>query len=182
MNLEQNSGPLVVVAVRLRSDIRWFRSERDLWVLDVNKWRDEFIAAGYDMPPFNDDYRFGIQCVDEKNADRFLAHISGDEVARDDLSIELAGRYQTATSWWDVSDLFPIMFVDFDNSKVAGFYHDGVAMEKYLPDGWEGEFIDFANEYPESVFPKTEKFWVKGDSDLLQLLNERGANSGPNSQ
>lgn len=174
MSFDQSSEPLVVVAGRLNGSIRWFRSERDLWVLDVNKWRNEFVEAGYEMPAFTDDYRFGIHCVDETNAEQFLKHISDLEVVRDDLSRELAQRYPTAKSWWDVGDLFPIMFVDFDNKRVAGFYHEGVPMERYVPDGWDGQFIDFANEYPEDIFPKAEKFWVKGDSDLLQLLNERG--------
>lgn len=173
-----DDAPLIVVAVLLNASIRWFRSERDLWVLDVEKWRDEFVAAGYDVPEFTADYRYGIRCVNEHNAARFLESISEFEVRRDDLAIELAQRYSKARSWWDVSELFPIMFVDFDNHRAAAFYHEGTPMERYVPDGWVGEFVDFANEYPESVFPKAEKFWVKDDSDLLQLLNERGREHG----
>jgi hypothetical protein len=97
------------------------------------------------------------------------------EISKDELSLELAKRYGSAKSWWDVGDLFPIMFVDFDNAKVAAFYANGTPMERYIPDNWDGEFIDFANEYPESIFPNKEKFWIKGDSDLLKILNERGA-------
>ena len=36
--------------------------------------------------------------------------------------------------------------------------------------------VDFANNYPEDVFPTSEKFWVREGSDLLKILNERGAN------
>lgn len=163
-----------MVAVRIDGRIRWFRGSRDDWVLDLNKWREDFISAGHEVPEFTDDYRFGIHCVTKQNASQFLEHLADTEVHRDDLSRELATRYPTASSWWDVSDLFPIMFVDFDNAMAAAFYPDGTPMERYVPDGWIGEFIDFANEYPEKLFPKAEKFWVKGDSDLLQLLNERG--------
>lgn len=164
----------VVIVIRYQGKIRWFRSDRDLWVLDVNKWRDEFISQGYEVPEFKSDYRFGIHSVNQGTAERFLEHMSEFEVQRDDLSLELAKRYTTAKSWWDVKDLFPIMFVNFDDSKVGGFYPDGAPMERYIPDGWSGEFIDFSNEYPEDIFPTEEKFWVKGDSDLLKLLNERG--------
>lgn len=174
MSVEESVEPLVVVTVRHRGSIRWFRSERELWVLDLHKWRNEFVEAGYEVPNFADDYRFGMHQVDETNADRFLQHISADEIARDDLSVELARRYPTARSWWDVGDLFPIMFADFDNKTAAGFYHEGIPMERYAPDGWRAEFIDFANDYPEDIFPRAEKFWVKGNSDLLELLNERG--------
>jgi len=81
----------------------------------------------------------------------------------------------SARSWWDVKDLFPIMFVNFENCKVGAFYPDGVSMERYLPDGWKGEFVDFANEYPDDIFPVEEKFWIKKGCDILALLNKRGA-------
>lgn len=168
-------GQKVVVVVRFKGNIHWFRSQRDLWVLDVNKWRDEFIAHGYEVPEFKENYRFGIHSVNQETAEKFLDCMAEFEIQRDELSFELAKRYTSARSWWDVSDLFPIMFVNFDDCKVAGFYPDGTPMERYIPDGWEGEFIDFANEYSEDIFPVSEKFWVKGDSDLLKLLNERGA-------
>lgn len=170
----------VVVVVRRNGKIRWYRSDRDLWILDVNKWRDEFIENGYDVPEFKDSYRFGIRVVDQSTADSFLEKMSSFEVSRDSLSLELANRFVTAGSWWDVQDLFPIMFVNFDSNSVGGFYPEGAPMERYLPDGWKGEFIDFANEYPEDVFPKDQKFWVKGDSDLLALLNERGQSADVN--
>lgn len=165
----------IVVAVRYKGKIRWFRSDRDLWVLDVSKWREEFIRHGYDVPEFKDSFRCGIRTVDQGNVDKFLDCILKYEVHKDDLSIELARRYPTARSWWDVKELFPIMFVDFDNRRVGAFYPDGTPMERYVPDGWIGEFVDFANDYPQDIFPVEEKFWVKGDSDLLKLLNERGA-------
>ena len=172
--MDDSEAQEVVVAVRYKGKIRWFRSDRDMWVLDVNKWRDEFINYGYEVPKFQDSYRFGIHVVNQVTAERFLDCMSGFELHKDELSIELAKRYTTARSWWDVSDLFPIMFVNFDDCKVGAFYPEGTPMERYIPEGWTGEFIDFANEYSEEVFPVTDKFWIKGDSDLLKLLNERG--------
>jgi hypothetical protein len=168
----------VVVAVRHEGRIRWFRCDRDWWVMDTNKWRDEFIQNGYDVPTFNDAHRFGFKVVNEKNAGEFLARLKDYEVAPDTLAMELAERYKTAGSWWDVSHLFPVMFVDFDRHEVAAFYSQGAAMERYVPDGWTGRFIDFATEYPEELFPTTSKFWVKGGVDLLALLNKRGAEGG----
>ena len=165
----------IIVVVRYKDRIRWFRSDRDLWVLDVNKWRDEFVNHGYEIPDFKDSYRFGISVINQDTVQQFLGHISEDEIHKDDLSIELLSRYTTAESWWDVKDLFPIMFVNFDACKVGAFYSEGTSMERYVPDNWTGEFIDFANDYAEIIFPKEEKFWVKGDSDLLELLNKRGA-------
>lgn len=165
----------VVVVVKNQGSFHWYRSDRDLWVLDVNKWRNEFISQGYSIPEFNELFRFGIHVVNGESKDKFFSAMSKFIVSRDELSFELAKRYLHAKSWWDVQDLFPIMFVDFDNQKVGAFYPDGARMERYIPDGWSGEFIDFANEYPEETFPTNEKFWVKDGVDLLKLLNERGA-------
>lgn len=165
----------VVVAVRRQGDIRWFRSPRDLWVMDVNKWRDEFIAHGYDVPPFNEQFRFGILCINEASAQRFLDRMAPHEVQAHDLKQELAQRFASARSWWDVADLFPIMFVDFDHREVAAFYAEGTAMERYLPDGWTGRFIDFASDYPEARLPASSKFWIQDGEDLLARLNQRGA-------
>lgn len=168
---------IVVTVIRYHEKIRWFRSDRDLWVLDVNKWRNEFISYGYDVPDFNDQYRFGIRVVNQETVEKFLENMSDFEISKSKLSFEFAKRYTTATSWWDVNDLFPILFVDFDNKRVGAFYSEGTPMERYIPDGWTGEFIDFADEYEENIFSSSEKFWIKGDSDLLKLLNERALKS-----
>ena len=164
----------VVITIRKQGKIRWFRSDRNLWVLDVNRWRDDFINAGYKVPIFANSYRFGIHQVNQETAEAFLDNMKQFEIEKCTLSKELARRFTTAESWWDVKDLFPIMFVDFDSQKVGAFYLDGTPMERYMPEGWEGEFIDFANDYPESIFPKKEKFWAQGNVDLLKILNERG--------
>jgi hypothetical protein len=171
--MAESDVEIVVVVVRFEGRIRWFRSDRDLWVLDVEKWRNEFIALGHEVPDFNGSFRFGLRVVNETNAREFLDHMAKFEVRKDDLSIELARRFRTASSWWDVKDLFPVVFVNFDNRSVAAFYSEGTPMERYVPDGWKGEFIDFANECSEDVFPSQERFWIKGGSDLLKLLNER---------
>jgi hypothetical protein len=165
----------VVVVVRYQAQVHWYRSDRDLWVLDSDKWRQEFINHGYDVPDFNEHFRFGLRIVNQKSAERFLAAMRQYELQQDELSLALVTRYASAKSWWDVRDLFPIMFVNFDACEVAAFYPDGTPMERYVPDGWTGRFIDFANDYPEGVFPAESKFWIKDGVDLLALLNERGA-------
>lgn len=146
--------------------------------MDLDKRRNEFIDHGYDVPDFDDGYRFGLRVVNESNAAEFLEHLKDHEVGQGELTKELHARYRSARSWWDVSDLFPIMFVDFDLCEMGAFYSEGVPMERYVPDGWTGRFVDFATEYPESVFPASSRFWIDGGADLLALLNQRGAGGG----
>lgn len=167
----------IVAVVRHNNRIRWFRSERETWILDWHKWRDDFVKAGYQVAPLDTTSRFGLAVIDEKNCEEFLHNAAAFAVSKEQLQAELVKRYPKAESWWDASDLFPIVFVDFDNKKLGAFYFDGPKMERYAPDGWISEFTDFANTYSNDVFPDEDKFWFVDGLDLLRVLNDRGSNA-----
>jgi hypothetical protein len=164
-----------VITVRYHGKIRWFRSDRELWILDLNKRRDEFVSCGVNFPDLGEEYRFGIRVVNFETVERFLDEMSNFEISKNELSLEFLGRFNSAGSWWDVQDLFPVMFVDFDERRVAAFYSEGIPVDRYVPDGWIGEFADFSTKYNEETFPAAEKFWIQDGSDLLRVLNERGS-------
>lgn len=165
----------VVAAVRLGGSIRWFRGPRELWVMDYKKWRDSYVSSGHDVPHLDDSDRGGIHVVNDASASAFLRFVEGHRVEKDVLARELALRYRNARNWWDVADLFPVVFIDFDHRHLSGFYPNGTPMEKYAPDGWSSAFEDFLTEAPEEIFPTADKFWVREGSDLLALLNARGS-------
>lgn len=165
---------LVVVVVKNRGAFRWFRSDRELWILDLQKWRQGFINAGYELPIPDSEKRFGIPVVNEHTMSQFLDEMKQYEIEKSKLENGLKVRFPEATSWWDVGKLFPIMFVDCDKRHVAAFYPDGTRMERYVPDGWTAEFDDFANNANNEDFPIQEKFWIQDGVDWLTILNERG--------
>jgi hypothetical protein len=35
-------------------------------VLDVDKWRNGFLALSYDVPDFDEDFRFSLRIVDQQ--------------------------------------------------------------------------------------------------------------------
>ncbi|REK07894.1 MAG: group-specific protein [Planctomycetota bacterium] len=164
----------VVVVVKHHGRFRWFKSDRDQWVLDWNKWKKSFADAGHDMPESDPSARFGIPVVDSRTIDRFLEEMSPFEIDKSILRKQLADRFDQAKSWWDVGDLFPIMFANADARHVAAFYPSGTPMERYVPDGWTSEFEDFATKYGDEEFPRAEKFWIQDGIDMLKILNERG--------
>ncbi len=185
MNISEILGPAspdlldseyVVAVARHNGVIHWLLSDHDNLVLDWKKWRDDFIAAGYQVPSESvaASRRDGLVVVGQDEADRFLADPVTHRLDIKFLRDALLERFSSANSWWDVGFLFPIAFIDFDNKKFAGFYHDGPRLERYVPDGWVGEFEDFANTYPEGLFPEKDKFWIVDGRDLLFELNERG--------
>jgi hypothetical protein len=164
----------VVVVVKRNGVFRWYRSDRELWVLDLNKWSQDFHDAGCELPELDPSERFGLPVVNEHTIDRFLAEMQVFEIPEDRLAKELAARFPDAESWWDVGHLFPIMFLDCDRRRVAAFYYNGTRMERYIPDGWSGQFVDFATQFSEEEFPISERFWVQNGYDMLRELNERG--------
>lgn len=169
------SSEHIVAVVRNRGKILWYRSPREFWIMDLEKCKKDFFDKGYHDPILDFDFRDGISIVDSETKDSFLRYMEKYEIDKNDLSKELANRYQSAESWWDVGDLFPIVFIDFDLERVGAFYPGGIPMERYAPSGWKGEFIDFSTEYPENIFPERDKFWIKKGCDLLKLLNERAS-------
>lgn len=185
ITLEEKLGPAepellepqnVLAVVRYNGQILYCLSDRENWILDWNKWRAEFVAAGHAVPDIHimARQRSGIAIVDRENVEQFLQIPGMHQIELDFLRKELVNRFPTAQSWWDVEFLFPIAFADFDNRRFAGFYQDGPRLERYVPDGWQGEFADFANTYPPELFPDSAKFWMVDGKDLLQELIERG--------
>jgi hypothetical protein len=184
-NLEKIFGPAnselldsqyVVAVARHRGVISWLLSDHDNLVLDLKKWRDEFVAASYQVPELSvvAARRSNIVVVDQATADEFLRAQEVHKLELQFLRQALLERFPSAQSWWDVGFLFPIAFIDFDRKRFAGFYQNGPRLERYVPEGWVGEFVDFANTYPEEVFPVADKFWIVDGRDLLHELNERG--------
>src|SRR6185312_4419952 len=133
---------------KYRGDYHWYSSERETWILDWPKWYQSFRAAGYVVPEPNMADRFGIAVVNEDNCDFFLREMKPFEVKKAALAELLAQEFPNAKSWWDVSHLFPVLFVDFDGKHVRAFYNEGAPLEKYVPDGWKGEFEDFSDGLP----------------------------------
>lgn len=166
----EDSTDEVVVVVRFKGSWAWFRSEQDLWVLDWRKWRDDFVSAGYDPPALNGDDRFGIIVVNDETAESFLRNMKIHEVRKDLLQEEFLANLRCDRSWWSVAHLFPVAFVDFDKHKVFSLYPEGVRMERYVPDRWTGEFVDFFTQASQSLFSESEKFWIVNGVDLRQEL------------
>src|ERR1700754_4602760 len=170
-NLEKILGPATpelldpryaVAVARHKGVVYWLLLEPENLMLDWNKRRDEFVAAGHPYPDLNAvaAQRAGIVLLDQGSADEFLLAPETHKLSVDFLRQAFLERFPSAQSWWDVGFLFPIAFIDFDSKRFAGFYQDGPRLERYVPEGWVGEFVDFANTYPQEVFPVADKFWI----------------------
>lgn len=176
-SFDDDDADVIVAVAKWKGRFRWFKSNRELWVLDLDKWTQDFVDAGYAVPPPDEDERFGIPVVSDEFVDRYFDEMATFEVTKDELGRELAGKISIATSWCDVEELFPIAFVDFDSKHLYAFYSSGTPLERYVPDGWTSEFRDFIKEYSDERFPRSERFWIQGDRDLLSELNGPSQNT-----
>lgn len=96
--MEVDDIDIAVATVRYNGNILWYRSDRELWILDYKKWEDAFIAAGYDCPEDDGSDRDGIQIVNEETAEHFLKYMKQFEVEKNQLSYEIAKRFPHSLS------------------------------------------------------------------------------------
>lgn len=176
-SFDDDDADIIVAVAKWKGRFRWFKSDRELWVLDYDKWTQAFVDAGYVVPAPEEDERFGIPVMSDEFVDRYFDAMATFEVTKDELGRELIGQVSTATTWWDVEDSFPVVFADFDSKHLCAFYSSGTPLERYVPDGWTSEFRDFITESSGERLPRSERYWIQGDRDLLNELNGPGQNT-----
>ncbi|MDC9605964.1 hypothetical protein [Xenorhabdus griffiniae] len=162
----------VVVAIKNDNIITWYQADREIWVLDRQKWHKDFVDNGIACPEDSADDRFGILIVNDCTKEKFLENIFPFKVDNKKLK-EFKEKIQDSSSWWDSHELFPMAFIDFDSKKLSACYPcpGKIPVERYVPDGWNGEFVDFMRKFDESILPKDEKYWVIDDIDYLEKLS-----------
>ena len=62
------------------------------------------------------------------------------------------------TIWWDIYELMPDLFIDFDNKRLYSEYVESMHYQEYVPDSWQGELVDFCSN---GSLPQDEMFWIK---------------------
>lgn len=83
------------------------------------------------------------------------------------MADEFYKRLSVKTVWWDIYDLMPDLFIDFDSNRLYSEYVENMHYEKYVPKGWFGELVDFCDN---SLFQKCEMFWVKNGVDYRREI------------
>ncbi|MCW2256717.1 hypothetical protein M2263_002808 [Providencia alcalifaciens] len=162
----------VIVAIKNDGHIQWYKADREIWILDRKKWWKDFIDNGIECPKDDAQDRFGIFVVDNQNKNQFIKEIEPFKISNDQLS-EFREKIKQSTDIWDSFDLFPIAFIDFDEKKFSACYaHPGnVPIERYIPDGWSGKFIDFMRNFNNEIMPINIRYWVIDGIDYLEKLS-----------
>lgn len=148
----------------------WFLAFKEMWVLDRVKWIEDFVKSGMEIN-LKDIHkeRYDIPVVNEENAQVFIGGLIKDGYSYDkaDIAGEFYNRLSQKTIWWDIYDLMPDLFIDFDNKRLCSEYVESMHYHKYVPDGWQGELVDFCSD---GTLPQDEMFWIKNDTNHRSLI------------
>ena len=168
MNINKDNELLVIVTNEGR--FYWFLAFKEMWVLDRVKWIEDFVKSGMEIN-LQDIHkeRYDIQVVNEEIAQVFIGSLIKDGYSYDkaDIAGEFYNRLSQKTIWWDIYDLMPDLFIDFDNKRLCSEYVESMHYHKYVPDGWQGELVDFCSD---GTLPQDEMFWIKNDTNHRSLI------------
>lgn len=140
MNVNKDDELLVIVKNEGR--FYWFVAFKEMWVLDRVRWVDDFVKNGVEIN-LQDIHkeRYDIPVVNEENVQIFIDNLikEGYLYDKDDMSVAFYNRLSEKTTWWDIYDLMPDLFIDFDSKRLYSEYVENMHYHKYVPDGWLGK-------------------------------------------
>ncbi|HHV7347970.1 hypothetical protein ACMGG3_08690 [Enterobacter sp. BNK-18] len=168
MNVNKDDELLVIVKNEGR--FYWFVAFKEMWVLDRVKWVDDFVKNGVEIN-LQDIHkeRYDIPVVNEENVQIFIDNLikEGYLYDKDDMSVAFYNRLSEKTTWWDIYDIMPDLFIDFDSKRLYSEYVENMHYHKYVPDGWLGKLVDFCSD---GTLPQDEIFWIKNETDYRSIV------------
>ncbi|WP_336210529.1 hypothetical protein [Enterobacter sp. P82] len=172
MNVNKDDELLVIVKNEGR--FFWFVAFKEKWVLDRVKWVDAFVKSGVEIN-LQDIHkeRYDIPVVNEENVQIFIDNLIKDGYLydKDDIAEAFYNRLSEKTTWWDIYDLMPDLFIDFDSKRLFSEYVESMHYHKYVSDGWLGELVDFCSD---GSLPQDEMFWIKNETDYRSVVIAKG--------
>lgn len=153
----------IIVGVIYRDKFTWYITERDLWILDAEKRKGDYIKSGYGYI-IHDNYfsfRFNIPIVNEDTIEVFLLRIADFKIESRQLKELLYNKDYDST----ILELAPSLLVDFDKKTLYSSYPETLPFERYVPNGWKGKYGDFSKH-----IPKEEKYWIFDSIDYIRKV------------
>lgn len=149
----------IIVLVRYMESYKWFVTDKEIWFLDLKKRITAYIEHGFHFPNPNDfSERFDIPIVNENTAQEFLEHISDNEVKIKEFKYILKQDIDT-----DISDMYPALYIDFDQKVLISYYPEPASYELYVPDGWNGYYKNNVEDIPEQYW-----YWIIDGKNIFE--------------
>lgn len=157
MIVEPEYGENIVVFVKYENHFAWYVSDKTYWVLDYPKWQAIFDSE----LDFEEPIRYGIPVLNSTSWIVFAERMKEFLASKSELNQLIISNLPIET-WDSSSHLFPSLFIDFDAKRLKSLYPEYLTFEAYLPEDWDGEYVDFINN-----IPVDEKYWIINGIDYF---------------
>lgn len=155
----------IIVGINDDTGFKWYITDRDSWILDINKYCDAYKKLGHEVSiDFILSLRNNIAIVDKNNYKEYLEPFKGAVVDSGVLKEQVINEDFQET----VLELKPSLYIDFLNRMLFSTYPENIPFEKYVPEGWTAEFDDFTQ-----YIPSKDRYWyINGINMIERLFNK----------
>ena len=154
MYLEPSYYEDIVVLIKYNQVYQYYVTDKEFWILDLNKLRSVFEIKGYKMELVEDE-RTGFEVLTKETYGIYKDRITKYEVSNEELKKYYQLFQQTKQPCDDVREILPVFYIDFDKEIFYSFYTEPGSYEEYIPKGWQGMLIDNCEE----VIPSNMVYW-----------------------
>ncbi|MHA8111814.1 hypothetical protein ACX122_01585 [Kosakonia cowanii] len=163
----------VLVIIKKDQLFYWFAAFKEIWIMDRVQWVADFILSGVEgIIEGVHKERYNIPILCERNVDEFISLLKRDRSLynRDEIANEFYKRLTADTTWWNINDLMPDLFIDFDSKILYSQYVENMHYETYVPEGWRGELVDFCDSCFLDIH---ECYWIKNGFNYRTMIMTR---------
>lgn len=155
----------IIVGVRTILGFSWHVSDRDTWIMDIYKYQNAYKNIGYSI---NLEFVLGLRnnmpLLDENTYIQYL-DLNDDEVVSTE---ELRNSIVNFDKGDTILAFQPSIYADFIERKLYSTYPENIPFEKYVPDGWVGQFLNFTD-----LIPQEDRYWDINGTNLISEIYER---------
>ena len=144
----------VVVLVKYNEKYQYYVTDKELWILDLNKLTAAFEIRGYktELP---EDERTGFAVLTREGYSIYKDKIIKYQVSCGELKEYYELFRLTKQQHDDIREILPVFYIDFDKNIFYSFYTEPGSYEDYIPSGWKGILTD---EF-EKIIPINMAYW-----------------------
>ena len=155
----------IIVGVKSCQGFEWHISDRDTWIMDIYKYQKAYLNIGYKVNlDFILSLRNNIAILNVGNYIKYLS-LNDDEVVSTDELRDAIVRFDKSDT---ILTFSPSIYVNFVERKFYSMYPENIPFEKYIPDGWEGEYSNFIEKISQN-----ERYWDVNGKNLINIIFEQ---------
>ncbi|MPN40665.1 hypothetical protein SDC9_188203 [bioreactor metagenome] len=160
----------IIVGLKWRGKFAWYVSLKDMWFLDETALEREYEqwckrkGLPLNFAVSEDDERYGLCVLNEKNVNLFLPRIAKYAVSSDELREYMKLAMNIKSRDEVTLEYMPSLYIDFDKKILYSMYTEPASFEDYLPANWQGYYQDFL-DFIEPI----EQFWRENNKEIIDF-------------